>query len=73
MPASAWTPIAVFVLLVLFAGLWYGARGVKRGRGAPAWANRVDRYRGLFVGALILAVALLVGFAAVAVLSPLFD
>lgn len=68
---SAYAPLLIFVLLMACWGLWYGGRAVRKGRGAPAWASKVDRYRALVVLLLGLAVVALFGFGAFAVLAPL--
>lgn len=65
-------PLVVFLLLATCAGLWYAARALRQTRGAPKWAGALDRYRGLALMLLGLAVLSLVGFgisAIVAILS----
>lgn len=67
---SPWALAVVLVLLIACAGLWYGARAVRQGRQAPAWAGAVDRHRVLAVGLLVLAVGALLFFGISVVLGP---
>jgi hypothetical protein len=66
---SAYAPLAVFLLLVTCAGLWYAARAVRRGRSAPRWAEGLDRRRGLVMVLLGGAVLSLVGLGVLAIVS----
>lgn len=66
---SAFAPLVVFLLLVTCAGLWYAARAVRRGRGAPGWAGALDRRRGLVMLLLGGAVLALVGLGVVAIVA----
>jgi hypothetical protein len=57
---SPWALAVVLVLVIACWALWYGARAVRRGRSAPAWAGAIDKHRALAVGLLGLAVGTLV-------------
>lgn len=69
------TPVGllVMVLLLACAALWYGARGVRRQKGPPRWAAGLDQHRALVAAVLGLAVLILIGFGAVALLAPLLS
>lgn len=66
-------PLVLFLLLSTCAGLWYAARAVRQKKGAPRWAGALDRYRGLVVLLLGIAVVGLVGLGVFAIVSVLFE
>jgi hypothetical protein len=65
-PSSLWTTAAVFALLIVCVGLWYGSRAVGKERRAPSWANQLDRHPRALVAVVGLAVLALVALAVVA-------